>query len=69
MSEKAKYPSYEETVPLLKTERYSLIKIDPQNHAEELYKESHKDPRDQQLIWEYLPQGPFSSLESFKEYL
>ena len=69
MSDKAKYPTYEETIPLLKSERFSLLKIDPINHAEELYRESHKDANDQRLIWEYLPDGPFNSLENFRKYL
>jgi RimJ/RimL family protein N-acetyltransferase len=44
-----------------------LVRLDPSAHGDDLYELCHG--RASEDIWLYLPEGPFSSRESFGEYL
>jgi RimJ/RimL family protein N-acetyltransferase len=45
--------------------RISLEPLDPDRHAEPLFAAAHGDPH----LWDYLPYGPFDSLDAFREHL
>ena len=48
--------------------KYSILEpIDVKKHAEDLYKNYSKDKKN--LIWTYLPYGPFKNINLFKEWL
>lgn len=49
--------------------RYARVEpIDPRLHAEALYQAGHSDDRTHR-IWDYMPYGPFTSLEQFQGWL
>lgn len=45
-----------------------LEPLDPARHAGELYEASHHVPEGER-IWDYMPYGPFETLESFTDWL
>ena len=60
---KAKSPTKQRLVG-----KYSILEpIDIKKHAEDLYKNYTKDKKN--LIWTYLPYGPFKSINLFKKWL
>ena len=60
---KAKLPTKQRLVG-----KYSILEpIDVKKHAEELYKNYSKDKKN--LIWTYLPYGPFKNINLFKKWL
>ena len=48
-------------------ERVRLEILDPDRHAESLFKSSHSEGAEQ--LWQHLPYGPFGSQEEFKAWL
>ena len=61
--EKAKLPTTQRLVG-----KYSILEpINVKRHAEDLYKNYSKDKKN--LIWTYLPYGPFKSINLFKKWL
>jgi len=60
---KAKLPTKQRLVG-----KYSILEpIDIKKHAEELYKNYSEDKKN--LIWAYLPYGPFKNINLFKKWL
>ena len=60
---KAKLPNRQKLVG-----KYSIVEpINFKKHAEDLYKNYSEDKKN--LIWTYMPYGPFKDLLSFKNYL
>jgi len=60
---KAKLPTKQRLVG-----KYSILEpIDVKKHAEELYKNYSEDKKN--LIWAYLPYGPFKNINLFKKWL
>jgi len=60
---KAKIPTKQRLVG-----KYSILEpIDVKKHAEDLYKHYSKDKKN--LIWIYLPYGPFKNINLFKKWL
>ena len=47
----------------------SLVPLDPATHAPLIYEATHGAKELEDLMWTYLPYGPFPSLEAFKELL
>ena len=48
--------------------KYSILEpINVKKHAENLYKNYSKDKKN--LIWTYLPYGPFKNINQFKKWL
>ena len=61
--EKAKLPTTQRLVG-----KYSILEpINVKRHAEDLYKNYSKDKKN--LIWTYLPYGPFKNINLFKKWL
>ena len=61
--EKAKLPTTQRLVG-----KYSILEpINVKRHAEDLYKNYSKDKKN--LIWTYLPYGPFKNINLFKRWL
>ena len=60
---KAKLPTKQRLVG-----KYSILEpIDVKKHAEDLYKNYSEDKKN--LIWAYLPYGPFKNINLFKKWL
>ncbi len=60
---KAKLPTKQRLVG-----KYSILEpIDVKKHAEDLYKNYSEDKKN--LIWTYLPYGPFKNINQFKKWL
>ena len=60
---KAKLPTKQRLVG-----KYSILEqIDVKKHAEDLYKNYSEDKKN--LIWTYLPYGPFKNINLFKKWL
>ena len=60
---KAKLPTKQRLVG-----KYSILEpVDVKKHAEDLYKNYSKDKKN--LIWTYLPYGPFKNINLFKKWL
>jgi RimJ/RimL family protein N-acetyltransferase len=46
-----------------------LEPVDPEAHAAALYAASHREKREAETLWRYMPYGPFASEAAFRNFL